>query len=229
VLDLKALIEFLANLLGDDAAQAEFAQDPEGTLARAGLGDVTGQDVRDARLLMADNGSARAGDGVGPGPGGDDPVGEISYTARNFSATEGASGPTGGFDFGSLSFTNNFFSVDDRDTTFTDNSTTDVTFVQDSFNETDTTIDVTSINAEDSFNSTDASTNVITAIQDNDIEDNDVVLIDNDTVGVVEPAGAPEEPEAPEPEVPEPDPAPEPAASDETDDAPAEAADAAVL
>jgi hypothetical protein len=217
VLDLNALIKFLVNLLGDDDAQAAFAQDPEGTLAGAGLDGVTGQDVRDARLLMADGGSLRAGDGVGPGPGGNDPVDEISYTARNYSATEGAAAPSGGFDFDSLSFTNNFFSVDDRDTTFTDNSTTDLTFVQDSFNETDTAIDVTSIDAEDSFNSTDASTNVITAIQDNDIEDNDVVLIDNDTE-VVEPAGPPEEPEAPEPE---------PAESDETDETPAEAADPA--
>ena len=227
MLDLNALIKFLVDLLGDDDAHAAFAQDPEGTLAGAGLDGVTGQDVRDARLLMADGGSLRAGDGVGPGPGGNDPVDEISYTARNYSATEGAAAPSGGFDFDSLSFTNNFFSVDDRDTTFTDNSTSDVTLVQDSFNQTDTTIDITTIDAEDSFNSTDASINDITAIN-NEVEDNDVVLIEDNDTEVVEPPAPPAEPEPP---------APEPAADEETADteaadteaADAEAADAAAL
>jgi hypothetical protein len=194
VLDLNALIKFLVNLLGDDDAQAAFAQDPEGTLAGAGLDGVTGQDVRDVRLLMADGGSVRAGDGAGPAPGGDDPVAEINYTARNYSATESGAAPAGGFDLDSFAVTNNFFSVDDRDTTFTDNSTTDVTLVQDSFNETDTTIDITTIDAEDSFNSTDASINDITAIN-NEVEDNDLILIEDNDTEVVEPSAPPAEPD----------------------------------
>jgi hypothetical protein len=201
---MNALIEFLINLLGDDDAQAEFAQDPDGTLARAGLDGVTGRDVRDARLLIADGGSVRAsGDGgaySGYASGGDDPVSEIHFTTQNYSATEHAAASSGGFDLDSLDITNNFFSIDDRDTTFTDNSTTDnsttdVTVIDDSFNTTAATGDITTIDAEDSFNDTDT----VTAIQDNDIEDNDVVLIeDNDTdVDVVEPV---DPPEAPEPE-----------------------------
>lgn len=41
-----ALIEFILSLLRDPAAAAEFSADPEGSLAKAGLSDVCGSDVR---------------------------------------------------------------------------------------------------------------------------------------------------------------------------------------
>src|SRR3954454_10962927 len=79
------IIDFLLSLLREEDAQAAFEQDPEGTLAAAGLRDVSGQDIRDARLQLADSGAVTAGSAA-PGPGGDDPVHEIAFTTRNFSA-----------------------------------------------------------------------------------------------------------------------------------------------
>ena len=67
MLALTEVIDFLLNLMRDETARAEFEQDPQGTLARAGLEGVTGQDIADARLLLADSGtvSSSADDGGG--------------------------------------------------------------------------------------------------------------------------------------------------------------------
>jgi hypothetical protein len=55
MLDVSSLIEFLLNLLRDDAAQAEFVRDPQGALAQAGLAGVTAQDICDAQPILADH------------------------------------------------------------------------------------------------------------------------------------------------------------------------------
>jgi hypothetical protein len=54
MLSVSSLIEFLMNLLRDDQAQAEFARDPQGVLARHGLDGVTAADVCDAQPILAD-------------------------------------------------------------------------------------------------------------------------------------------------------------------------------
>jgi len=56
VLSLSSLIDFLLDVLRDDATQAEFARDPSGTLAARGLADVTAEDVRDVQPMLADVG-----------------------------------------------------------------------------------------------------------------------------------------------------------------------------
>ena len=172
------IIDFLLSLMRDDDARAAFEQDPQGTLATAGLQDVTGQDIRDARLQLADSGAVR---GSGPQGGGGDAVHEIGYTTRHFSAASSAGGDG---DAGGAAFTTTFIdqsttiTVDDRDITLQD-SFNETTIVNDSFN-------------SDSFNSDDD----VTAVQDNSvdnsvvnndvtaIQDNDTVLNDNDVIDI---------------------------------------------
>jgi hypothetical protein len=59
VLSLSSLIDFLLDMLRDDATQAEFARDPSSTLAARGLADVTAQDVRDVQPMLADVGGVQ--------------------------------------------------------------------------------------------------------------------------------------------------------------------------
>ncbi len=217
---LSDVIAFLVSLMGDEAKRAEFDEDPQGSLQAAGLGGLTGQDVRDAELEMRDSGMLRDGGSGGGGgssrPQSDDPVREIQHTTTHYQVTEIAP---------------QIIQIDDRDTIFND-----------SFNSDD---DITVI--DDSFNDSSSVENDVIAIQDNDtvVNDNDVlndndVVSDDDTV-VVE--GGPEPDgtgtpllgirtqditgEEPEPVQDEPEPVqdaaePEPEAADEE---PVEAAD----
>ncbi|GLW95784.1 IniB N-terminal domain-containing protein [Actinokineospora globicatena] len=50
----QTLHEFVLGLISDDAARTAFAADPSGTLAGAGLGDVSVQDLQDALPFVAD-------------------------------------------------------------------------------------------------------------------------------------------------------------------------------
>lgn len=50
-----ALIEFILSLLGDPAAAADFAADPDSSLARAGLTGVGGADVRSVVPVVIDH------------------------------------------------------------------------------------------------------------------------------------------------------------------------------
>lgn len=157
---LSDVIDFLLSLLRDDSALAAFEEDPQGALDAAGLQGLSGQDVRDAQLVMADNGSARpnsdGGSSGGGGGGGGDAVSQITHVTRHYHAAPETT----------------IVQVDDRDT-----------IINDSFNSDD---DFTVIN--DSFNS--SVENDVIAIQDNDtvvndvtaIQDNDTVVQDNDTV-----------------------------------------------
>jgi hypothetical protein len=163
VLSVSSLIEFLMNLLRDEAAQAEFERDPQGMLARHGLDGMCGQDVRDVQPMLADHAAVHVkhDGGYAPSPHhDDDPVQEISritqhYEVKNVSVHE-----------------SNEYSVtyvDDRDTTVTVDDVIiadgDVTTIEDSFNQDN---DVTTI--EDSFN------------QDNDGVDNKGGTIEDSAV-----------------------------------------------
>ncbi|MGQ0575088.1 MAG: IniB N-terminal domain-containing protein [Pseudonocardia sp.] len=203
------IIDFLLSLLRDDEAQAAFEADPEGTLAAAGLTGVTGQDVRDARLHLTDSGAVAAGSAPPP-PGGADPVQEISYTTRSFTASSDGPGFTTTFVDQSTTIT-----VDDRDITVQD-AFNETTVVQDSFNTGSFNTD--SLNTDDDVvaiqdNSVDSSvdnsvvTNDVTAIQDNDtvVNDNDVIdIVDNDVINEPPPEPAVEPADVPETAVDEP-------------------------
>lgn len=129
------VIDYLMHLMQDDNARREFDRDPDAALADRGLADVTGQDVRDARLMMADSGAvAPRHDRPNHGGSGGDPVREIHDTTTNFMVGD---------------VTTTVISVQDND-----------------------------ILAFDSFN------NEVTAIQDNDTTDVDVIsIVDNDGDG----------------------------------------------
>jgi hypothetical protein len=150
MMSVSALIDFLMNLMRDEDAQAEFDQDPQGTLSKNGLDGVSGQDVRDARMIMADDGGVRArpGHSSGSGSRGDDPIREIHHTTTNYVISES---PTVGGDV-------TVINIDDRDTTVidsfnsADSTDVDVTAIQDNdvTNIDVTDIDVTDIDIEDS-------------------------------------------------------------------------------
>ena len=180
MLALTDIIAFLLRLLGDDAARAEFEADPDGTLDRAGLDGVTAQDIRDARLQLADSGAVSAtDDGRGSSyPHGDDPVREIGYTTRHYAAEEPAHASSADVDHADT-----FVTIDDRDTLFfqsisdddvtvTDNSVS----VTDSFNQDNSDDDLVAIQDNDtsvtvdSFNDSFNEDNDLTAVQDNDVD-----------------------------------------------------------
>src|SRR3954452_17027763 len=199
--------------MGDEATQAQFDQDPQGTLQQAGLEGVSAQDIRDARLQLADSGAVHATGEDAPAHQGHDAVHEIGYTRTHYAADEGAHHAT--IDHGSTLVT-----IDDRDTLFfqqisdddvtvTDNSVQ----ISDSFNPDNSDDDLTAIqdnsdndvtiNADDSFNTSDDDVQV--AIQDNDSGSGDETTV----VDVDGPDGPPvaADPEPADPETaPEPDP-----------------------
>ena len=198
------IIDFLLTLLTDDAARAEFDENPQQALQDAGLEGVTAADIRDARLQLADSGAVTAtDDGRGSSyPDGDDPVREIGYTTQHYVADENVVQNDAGQ--GDLSLVNQgdtFVTIDDRDTLFFQSiSDDDVTISQDNSvnnqlaiqdNDVNVSDDDTTINAEDSFNSDDDQV----AIQDNDVNGGDEV-IDIDVTGGV--GSDPDEPEAPD-------------------------------
>jgi hypothetical protein len=141
---VSALIDFLMSLMHDDDAKASFEADPEGTMAARGLSGVTGQDVRDARLIMSDGGGLQPrGHGHASSSHHADPVREIHHTTSHFELRDQ---------------TFNFVKVDDRDTLINDsfndstdnsvdNSENHVVAIQDN----DTT-DIDVVKVEDSFN-----------------------------------------------------------------------------
>jgi hypothetical protein len=201
VLALSEIMDFLLALMRDENARAAFEQDPQGTLARAGLEGVTAQDVSDARLLLADSGAVQSGDsdsgyhgGAATG-GSPDPVQQISYTTQHYHVEQSASSDGGGAqpDPGFSQNSTQQLSIDDRDSFFfqTFNSDDDVTVIDDSFNTIDnssTDVALTNIEATNSFNegSFTSDDDVIAIDADNSFNssDDDVVtaIQDNDTV-----------------------------------------------
>jgi len=144
-MSISDLIDFLLDLMTDEETQREFAGDPEGTLAGKGLSDVSAQDVRDARLVMADDGTARPRhDGGYGGGGGNDPIREIRHTTNTFEIDQSRT---------DINQTVLDVDIDDRDTTIVDSfngdEETNVVAIQDN-DVTNNDLDV--INIEDSFN-----------------------------------------------------------------------------
>jgi hypothetical protein len=127
------VIDFLMSLMRDDKTRKQFERDPDATLSDRGLENVTGQDVRDARLMMADEGmvSPRAEGGSRPerSHADRDTVREIQHTSTNFQVGD---------------VTTTVITINDNDTVVVDSFNTDVTAIQDN----DTT-DVDVINIED--------------------------------------------------------------------------------
>jgi hypothetical protein len=209
------IIDYLLSLLRDEDARTAFEQDPQGSLAAAGLQDVTADDIRDARLQLADTGAV-SGSGSS---GGSDPIHELHHTTRHFTAA-----PTA--EVGATFIDQRTF-IDDRDITVEDN---DTTIINDSFNSDDDVIAID--NSVD--NSVDNSIDVVTAVQDNSVEntvvdnstDNSVenIVVDNsvsddDVVAIEDNDVVAPDPE-PEPEpLPEPEPEPEPETDSEPDPA----------
>ncbi|MGW4210078.1 IniB N-terminal domain-containing protein [Lentzea sp. NPDC004789] len=122
---LSSLIDFLMHLLRDDDAKKAFDADPHAELKKAGLNGVTGQDVRDARLIMADSGGLRAR-GAERSSSHDDPVREIHHTTHEYVVEK------------PVTNIEQHISIDDRD----------VTIIDDSFNSDDDT-DVHSVAVQD--------------------------------------------------------------------------------
>jgi hypothetical protein len=165
MLSISSLIEFLMNLLRDEAAQVEFERDPEGMLARHGLDGLCGQDVRDAVPLLADHEAVHVKhDGYAPSPHhDDDPVREISHITEHYEVKNVVVDDSDEYSFTYVDDRDTIVNVDDRDTTAI-HADGDVT-IEDSFNQ-DNDVNV----IEDSFN------------QDNDGVDNKGGTIDDSVV-----------------------------------------------
>ena len=192
---LSTLIDFLMNLLKDDEAKKAFDENPDAELHKAGLNGVTGQDVRDARLIMADSGGVRARGAERSSSHDDDPVREIHHTTREYVVEK------------PVTNIEQNISIDDRD----------VTIIDDSFNSDDDTEvnsvaiqdnDTNVVQVKDSFNEPDPVTEDV-PLEPEPLEDDPEIVLD-DPVVLPEPEPVPV-PEAfpvdvePEP-VPEPDP-----------------------
>jgi hypothetical protein len=165
VLSVSSLIEFLMNLLRDEAAQVEFERDPQGMLARHGLDGLCGQDVRDVQPLLADHVAVHVRNG-GYAPSShhdDDPVREISHITEHYEVRNVVVDDSDEYNFTYVDDRDTIVNVDDRDTTVI-HADGDVT-IEDSFNQ-DNDVNV----IEDSFN------------QDNDGVDNKGGTIEDSTV-----------------------------------------------
>jgi hypothetical protein len=145
---ISTLIDFLMSLMRDEDTKREFDKNPEGTMANHGVRDVSAQDVRDARLMMADDGTARPRE-----DGGD-------YSSGHHDGGLSGGGNGAGSAVREIVHTTNTFEIDQsRLTINVDNSRTNIL---DSFNSQDTVTaiqdndtvnnDVDVVNVEDSFN-----------------------------------------------------------------------------
>ncbi len=165
MLSVSSLIEFLLNLLRDEAAQAEFERDPQGMLARHGLDGLSAQDVRDATPMVADHKAVyvkHGGDDQSPYHG-DDPVRAITHITEHYEVNNVVVDDSDEYNFTYVDDRDTIVNVDDRDTTAI-HADGDVT-IKDSFNQ-DNDVNV----IEDSFN------------QDNDGVDNKGGTIDDSVV-----------------------------------------------
>jgi hypothetical protein len=142
MLSVSSLIEFLMNLLRDEEAQAEFARDPQGVLSRHGLEGVTAQDVCEARPVLADTFGVRpsAPDVHVHRPvhhhhhDDDDAVREITHVVNNHSVDKHVIVKHDSPQYNTYNEYNSHFS-------YTDNSITADTVIQDSFNQDNDGID----------------------------------------------------------------------------------------
>ncbi|MGH3898528.1 MAG: IniB N-terminal domain-containing protein [Pseudonocardiaceae bacterium] len=154
-MSVSSLIDFLMNLLRDEAARTEFMEDPQGTLARNGLDGLCGQDVRDVQPILADHAAVHVKHGGYDSSRyhDDDPVREISHITEHYEVRNVVVNDSDEYNFTYVDDRDTIVNVDDRDTTAI-HADGDVT-IEDSFNQ-DNDVNV----IEDSFN------------QDNDGVDN---------------------------------------------------------
>ena len=182
------IIDFLLRLLSDETARAEYEKDPQASLGRAGLEGVSAQDVRDARLHLADTGALRATDDDARSASyHHDPVREIGHTTAHYAATDTHHVADHGDTFLTIDDRDTLFfqSISDDDITVTDDhSVNTVLAIQD--NDVNVSDDDVTIDADGSFN----SDNDVVAIQDNDVNGGDSP-IDVDVTGGVTPGAAP--------------------------------------
>ena len=142
---ISALIDFLMNLMSDEDTKRSFAGNPEQTMADKGLRDVSAQDVRDARLIMADQGSCRPRpdggsqangyhDGGLAAGGGSSAVREILHTTNTFEIDQSRH----------TDVNQNIFNIDNHRTTIIDslNSQDKVIAIQDNDVTNNTDVDV---------------------------------------------------------------------------------------
>ncbi|GAA3246514.1 hypothetical protein GCM10017691_54650 [Pseudonocardia petroleophila] len=196
MLSLSSLIDFLLGLLRDEDAQAEFARDPQGVLARHDLSGITAQDVRDVQPMLADcDGVSYRGGGHDGGHGGgghrgyahdDDPVRVIHHVTRSHTAErevvrEHHDGPSVTTNIEYKQYTNEFH--------YTDNSVyveEGGTYVRDSFNQDNDGVDNKGGLIDDSTvvvgdDNTAGNTTETTVVQDSYDEDasETVVIVDS--------------------------------------------------
>lgn len=158
---ISALIDFLMGLMSDEDTKRAFAGNPDQTMADKGLRDVSAQDVKDARLIMADQGTCRPRpDGGGSAPngyhdgglaagGGNSAVREILHTTNTFEIDQ------------SKHIDQNIFNIDNHRTTIVDsfNSQDKVIAIQDNDTTNNTDVDVnTGEDDEDETDRTDDRT-----------------------------------------------------------------------
>jgi hypothetical protein len=147
---ISSLIDFLLALLGDDELQADFQEDPEGTLAKYGLDGTCGVDIRDAQPMVADHVGVHATGGLPHFGDGDDAVHGISVITRHYVVHEGPD--VNNYNIYYVDDNDIVITIDDRDTvnvhadgdlTITDsfNSDNHVTVIEDSFNQDNDGID----------------------------------------------------------------------------------------
>lgn len=198
MVSITSLLDFLMSLLRDEDAAQEFERDPQGVLARHGLDGACGQDVRDVTPMLADHHGVRHrsnddGDSYSGrshyGTGDDDPVRAIHYVKKHYEAdrdvvVNNTYNNNNNYDITYLDDSNTI--IDDRDTTiigddvhYQDNSTTEHTIVDDSFNEDNDGVDNKGGTIDDSIVAGDDVAN--SGNQDNDTEVTDSYNEDNDT------------------------------------------------
>ncbi|GAB2811239.1 IniB N-terminal domain-containing protein [Lentzea nigeriaca] len=174
---LSTLIDFLMNLLRDDDAKKAFDENPDSELKKAGLNGVTGQDVRDARLIMADSGAVRSRGAERSSSHDDDPVREIHHTTHEYVVEK------------PVTNIEQNISIDDRD----------VTIIDDSFNSDDDTEvnsvaiqdnDTNVVQVKDSFNEH-AGVEDDVPPEPDPVEDDDPEIVLDDPVVLPEPEPEP--------------------------------------
>ena len=156
---ISALIDFLMDLMSDEDTKRSFAGNPDQTMADKGLRDVSAQDVKDARLIMADQGGVRPRpdggsqangyhDGGLTAGGGNSAVREILHTTNTFEIDQ------------SKHIDQNIFNIDNHRTTIVDsfNSQDKVIAIQDNDITNNTDVDVDTGEDEDSDDERDDST-----------------------------------------------------------------------
>lgn len=155
---ISSLIEFLLALLGDEELQADFQDDPEGTLAKYGLDSTCGADIQDIQPMVADHVGVHA-TGELPHFGDDDPVHGISVITRHYVVHDGPD--INNYNYYYVDDNDIIVTIDDRDTvnihadgdlTISDsfNSDNSVIVIDDSFNQDNDGVDLSGGRVENS-------------------------------------------------------------------------------